>query len=63
MVIGSLKLIRKTDKWGITISQTMNSSGKRKLPNEVKSKEVKIKRIDMKEKVKKVLTKAELVKK
>jgi hypothetical protein len=41
--------------------QTMNSSGKRKLPTEVKSKEVKIKRIDMKEKVKKVLTKAELV--
>ena len=53
---GSLKLITKRDNL-----QTMNSIGKRKLPTEVKSKEVKIQRIDMKEKVKKVLTKAELV--
>lgn len=56
LVTGSLKLITKRDNL-----QTMNSIGKRKLPTEVKSKEVKIQRIDMKEKVKKVLTKAELV--
>ena len=38
----------------------MNSNGKRKLPTQVKNKEIKVKRIDMKEKVTKVLTKSEL---
>ena len=39
----------------------MNSSGKRKLQTQVKSREIKVKTIEMKEKVKKVLTKPELV--